>query len=317
MTTLDKPGQSPPPLPGDPAATPAPANPPAAPRPPAVEPVVLYRIAFRAVPDATPAAKTILRFDGASPSVAEVETLSADSFVELAQETPGSDEMLLLFLSDHTPDQEQWRHEAEAWMDDEEPEGFGPALRATTDGGWVLWRPGRAVVLAPPARCEELLSAVADFAFHDGELRKIEASLEANWPHLQQDLPLVHKVGRKELARTGHVGKMTALAMDWRLKCARIERRLLAPPSDAPAGGRRAGEKLRALARVEERLETLDGQIEVYEYAYEMINQRLSDYRHYRRELLAEIIIIALLVVEVAIMLTDFYWKYFGPESPE
>ena len=49
------------------------------------------------------------------------------------------------------------------------------------------------------------------------------------------------------------------------------------------------GEKLRSLARVEERLERLDGQIEVYEYDYELINQRLGEYQHFRKEMIAEI----------------------------
>ena len=317
MTTADNAGPNPSP---GPAAAAAPAGtgaaPPAAPAAqPAGEPVVLYRIAFCAAPDASPAGKIILRFDSAGPAVAAVETLSADSFVELAKESPRPDEVLVLFLSDRAPDQDQWRREAEAWMDDEEPAGFGPALRATAEGGWVLWRPGRAVILAPPARCEELLAAVADFAYYEGELRKTEVAVEANWPRLQQDSPLVHKVSRKQLARSAQVGQMTALVMDWRLRLARIEQRLCAPPSDAAPGTRRVGEKLRTLALVEDRLETLDGQVEVYEYSYEMINQRLSDYRHYRGELVAEFIIIALLMVEVVIMVWDFYLNHLGPDS--
>ena len=292
----------------------------------AVEPIILYRVRFRVegerVADrgrqsSIPAGpvRPLMHFDGPQPTQAEVETLSAESFVKLAQAPPKDEELLLLFLSDRAPDQEQWRREAESWMDGEEGDGFGPALRVGVDNGWVLWRPGRAVVLAPPARGEELLAAVTDFSFHHAELRRLETELSANWAELQQDLPLAHKVGRKELRRQEHVGKMTALTLGWRLRAARTEQGLTAPWAGLSQGGRRVGEKLRSLARVEERLERLDGQIEVYEYDYELINQRLGEYQHFRKEMIAEIFIIAILAFDVILWVADFYLNHFGPES--
>ena len=299
---------------------------PGAPAAGAAEPIVLYRVRFRplgeTVADRRPdsslaqgATRVLMHFDHPRPADAEVETLSGDSFVKLAQAPAREEETLLLFISDRAPDQEVWRREAEAWISGEEPGEFGPPLRAGVEGGWVLWRPGRAVVLAPPDRREEMLAAVADFAFHHGELGRLEGELSANWAELQADLPLVHKVGRKELRRREHVGRMTALTSGWRLQCARLEAGLAGPPSRLSPAGRRAGEKLRALARAEDRLERLDGQIEVYEYEYELINQRLSDCQHFRKELIAELVIVAILVVDMVLWVADFYFSYLAPDN--
>ena len=294
----------------EPPAT-GPAEPPAE---SAVEPIVLYRVRFRteASPASAAAARVLMHFDDPQPTDAVVETLSADSFVELARKPPLEGELLLLFLSDRAPDQDQWRREAEAWMDGD-GEDFGPALRAGVEGGWVLWRPGRAVVLSPPHRGEDLLAAVADFAFHHGELSSLEKELAAQWPSLREDLPLVHKVGRKDLRRLPHVEKMTALTLGWRLRAARIEHRLLTPAPALTPPARRLGEKLRALAGVEDRLGVLDGRIEVYEYDYEMINQRFSDYHHFRKEFIAEILIVAMLAIDMVLLAVEFYLNYLAP----
>lgn len=280
---------------------------------------VLYRVRFRSAEQSAQRgeARLLMHFHHPRPTDAEVEKLSGDSFAKLARVPAREEETLLLFLSDQAPDPEARKREAEAWMDSgEEPGEFDLPLRAEVEGGWVLWRPGRAVVLAPPDRGEEMLAAVADFTFHHGELGRLEGELSANWADLQEDLPLLHKVGRKGLRRRRHVERMTALTAGWRLRCTWVGRGLMAPSARLSLAGRRACEELRSLAGVEDRLERLDEEIGVYEYEYELINQRVTDYQHFRKELIAGILVLVWLTFDMIVFGTDFYLTWLAPHAP-
>jgi uncharacterized Rmd1/YagE family protein len=68
---------------------------------------------------------------------------------------------------------------------------------------------------------------------------------------------------------------------------------------------RMLAESLRAQARVEERLDTVDGQLEVFEHVYELAAQRLGEFRASRKEQHLEWAIIALLAAEVVMFLLD------------
>lgn len=276
------------------AASPQPALP--------AHPVALHRVTF--LPSAAREESVLLRLEDPRPTDVVVETLSSESFNQLAGTELRPEELLVLFISDKAIDRESWQRKAEEWMD-----GDSLAARANLDSGWLLWRPGRAIVLAPPDRAVELLAAVAEFAFYEGQLRQTEREVSAQWESLRLDTPLVHEVGRKDLRRAPHVKQMTAALMDWRLRTARIERRVLSPGTNLSPAGRRGGDKLRTLAEMEDRLETLDGHLEVYEYTYEMINQRISEFRHHLGSLIAEIIIIALLLAE-GLMIAWEIWHY-------
>jgi hypothetical protein len=284
------------------------------------EPALLYRVRFQpaSAEAAERAEDALMRFDDPAPAIAAAEALSPESFVDMARQAPRDGEMLLLVLPGRAPDLDQWRREAEQWMDGGDDGGVpGPALRAAADGAWILWRPGRAVVAAPRDRAESLLAAVADFEFHHAELLRLERELARRWPALQEDLPLVHHVGRKELRLAPRVKERTARALDWRLRSSRIERRLLAPANELSPTARRLGQRLRELAEVEDRLEALDGRIEVFEYDYELINQRLSDFRLFLHGLWVEILIVALLAFEAVLLVWDLYLNHFAPGNGE
>ena len=64
------------------------------------------------------------------------------------------------------------------------------------------------------------------------------------------------------------------------------------------------GEALREEAGIEDRLEYLDGKLEVFESIYEMVSQRLADCTHNKQGLGVEWLIVALLAAEVILGIT-------------
>ena len=101
-------------------------------------------------------------------------------------------------------------------------------------------------------------------------------------------------------------GRGTQVALR-RLRCARLEAGILTPPAALGQAARRLGEALREESDIETRMEILDGRIGVYEYIYEVAGQRISDYRHFRREYAVEILIAVILGIEVLLVAYEIY----------
>ena len=222
-----------------------------------------------------------------------------------------ADEFRVLQLAKGAEGEAEWQKWAEAWMAPREPGDAGAPVRVTFDGGWLLWRPGRAACLAAPERREELAAALVEFAFHEGELRRLEQELSGFWEQAGTDARLAHAVRAEDLPLRAAIGETSRRVVEWRIRAARLESRLLRPGPALTPAGRRAGETLREKAELEERLETLDGQLEVYEYIYEGVNQRLSDYVTARREYIVELAIVVLLAAETVFVVAELFLSWW------
>jgi len=206
----------------------------------------------------------------------------------------------VLVLPSALKDDGRWREGARDWL----------ALRDHPDvlSAWsgeiqVSWRPGRAVIIAPAAQADAALEAVVDFAYYENELCRLERETAAAWPAVEADAPLVYNIAASDFSRDKEVGRRVQQVLERRMRHARIEPHLYLPPAHFSAHGRELGNALREAARCAERAETADGQIEVQEYIYEMTSQRMGESRHARQGFILEIIIIALLAVEVILMI--------------
>jgi hypothetical protein len=259
----------------------------------------------------TPEADTevLMRFQEPYPRVATCRTLPPGDLGDSANAgtslQPSEDELFILHLPSTA--EPQWNTQAEKWMALHGVNGTFRALQFKVDGGVVLWKPGLAVVRASAECLDSILEALVDFAFFEGELRKLEREVAADCLHAQRDVSLVYHVTKAELARSEEVGMMTSLVLLRRLRCARLGGRLVEPPRNLSDSAFKFASRLRDETDVESRLEIVDGQIEVYEYQYEMINQRLSDYSNFRREYVVEIVIVVLLALELITMTLDFW----------
>lgn len=208
------------------------------------------------------------------------------------------DELRVLFLPAGTPDPEV--QSAHRWLAGADS---GAVITARSSERSLSFRPGQAVIIAPLEQREETLCAVADFAFYESQLRQLEAEVAQSWPELEADMPQVSKLdeGQKKLwpglyrkLSHQHFLNMTATRLDHRIA--------LLTTGRSPELGKLLA-RLRARARLPTRVEQLHGHLEVRDGVYDQIGYRLSDHRQMRASLVIEVVIVALLLMEVGISL--------------
>jgi hypothetical protein len=207
-----------------------------------------------------------------------------------------SDENRVDILS--TTDTQQSAQHFQSWLG-----GESPSLVIKTDSGTVRWRAGRAVVQASVSDAKALLPAVIEFAFYEGELRKLEQAVlpfettaDADVSHAYEMTP-AHRQHWDRLYRT--MEQLYRL----RLQFARLEPHLHRPSPTLPSQARRLFARLASKAQVADRLEAISDRLETCEDLYEGACDRITDYKAYRKGNWLEIAIVILLAVETGLLL--------------
>lgn len=195
------------------------------------------------------------------------------------------------------------------WLEKANDPGAPPPVYVKYRGVELMWRPGRAMLQCDSEQAESLLSAVVEFTYYDGELRRIEGEIAHAWAELEQDKALAFEVTPAGLERSEAVGARMNQVLQRRIRLARIEPHLDEPGASLPAASQKLGEELREKARIEARLQTVDAQLEVFEDVYEMSGQRMGEYRAARQEHTLEWVIIVLLAAEMLLMLAQTMGK--------
>jgi hypothetical protein len=184
-----------------------------------------------------------------------------------------------------------------------------PAIFVKYRGVELIWRPDRALLQCDSEQAEFLLAALIEFTHYECELRRIEGEIANTWVELEQDKELAFEVTPADLQRSQAVGARMNRVLQRRMRLARIEPHLYQPEAGLPAASQKLGEELREKARIESRLETVDGQLEVFEDIYEMSGQRMGEYRAAQKEHILEWVIIVLLAAELLLMLAQSWSK--------
>jgi hypothetical protein len=188
--------------------------------------------------------------------------------------------------------------------------GAGRPTLVRYRGVELMWRPGNVTLQCDRTQEDALVAGLVQFAFYELELRRIEDEIACTWAELDEDRPLAFEATPADLQRSQTIrGRMDRL-LRRRMRHARIEPHLFAPDEDLPAAGHKLGEALRETMRAEARLETVDGQLEVFEHVYEMASQRLGEFRASHNEHVLEWVIIVLLAAETLLMLVATLWKF-------
>jgi hypothetical protein len=229
--------------------------------------------------------------------------------LDVPPDTPGglqADTLEIITAPPGFNDDARWRDGLRAWIG--KTETTSPVTIKVQDVQ-VWWRSGAAVLFVAPHRMEPLLRALADFSWYESQLRKLEQEIAASWPELEGDSPLAYEVNSDNFTRDTSLGLRMQQALQRRMRHARIEPHLLLPAAHLPAQGQALFERLCEEAFTEDRLEILDGQIEVCEQVYEMSSQRMGEYRNSRREFILECLIIVLLAAETVVMIAELCWN--------
>jgi len=228
-----------------------------------------------------------------------------DPTPEVRVSPPWPAELSVLFIPLNL--ENEWAAKAEAWMQSE-PSPAAQTVRVPLAGGWLLWQPGRAAALCQPEQSEALLVLLARFSFYESELRRLEAEIAGDWAVVESDIPLTHDVKAADLCRQAQLGEMTQRTLQRRMRHVRIEQHLLNPAGTGPLA--KVARYLQRKLRIANRLEALDGQLETYEYVYELANQRMAEYANFRREYLVEWLIVIVLALEVVVVIAELFLAY-------
>jgi hypothetical protein len=254
--------------------------------------------------------KVLRRFKQPFCAVAIEETLTEPHFPAHAAWPEPTDSLDVIFLT-----RDELRREAEVWMETPAQPDAVPAVLIERDGESVTWRPGRTLVRCRSEMRAEFLAALADFTFYEGELRKLEAAVEAGEETAMADVERAFRIRPGDRRHWNRFGELIESYARMRLKFARLEPRLAKGSRTLPREGRRLMSHLIVRADVEARLEALSDRLEACEDLYEGATDRVADFRWYRNGHLLEVTIIVLLLIEGALMAGELTMRYLEYRS--
>ena len=216
----------------------------------------------------------------------------------------------ILVVPPFSKDDPKRRQAASGWLEAGSDAGQNADIAVKAGDAYVLWNPERAVVAYGGGQLAEVLEAVVEFSFVERLLAGLEREVSLGWSGVEQDTPLAYKIEAADLRRDQEIGLRAKSVLQLRMLHVRAEPLLARAPARFGRLTAELGEELREQARCEQRLEVLDGQIEVQEYVYELASQRLGEFRHARDGFIIEVIIVALLAAEVILLLLDLWFAH-------
>lgn len=172
-------------------------------------------------------------------------------------------------------------------------------------GCHVVWTPGRAAVVGPSARLEQLATAVSDFASREGELRQLEQRCTDLVAAVEGDAAHAFEVDEHAVSQRDALAVRFREAVAVRGRLAMLAPAVHAPPLHPPTLASQLGERLRDRTRLAERHDFAVDRAELAERLYEACGQRVSEFGIARRQLALEWAIVVLLVIQTALLVVD------------
>ncbi len=180
-------------------------------------------------------------------------------------------------------------------------------------GCHVTWAPGRAAVIGSPSKLDMLVTAVADFAGREAELRQLEERCGQFLEALDGDAPYAFAVDERGLDHHEALAARFREAVAVRGRLALLAPAVHAPPLHPPTLASQLGERLRDRTRLAERHEFAVDRAELAERLYEACGQRIAEFGIARRQLGLEWAIVVLLVIQTALLIVDLLTRGTAP----
>ncbi len=168
---------------------------------------------------------------------------------------------------------EAWRD----WVEAASPEAAVPTVWITFHRAHVIWRPGRAVVLATEDRLESAIAAVVEGARHEAALESIERAAAEGWDDLEADASDAFDALTVSAPRRAELRRRYRRTVELRARLVRIAPYLLSPLMHPPTLGSQIADRWRERLRMEARYEAVEAQLEVYHDVYDACGQRTSE----------------------------------------
>jgi hypothetical protein len=250
------------------------------------------RIAFADPTAAVPAdGRTLRTFADPRPAAAVATPADPASLADEPVWPEPSDALLVRVSPDRRP-------AGERWLDRPDHPDAPLPVEVAIEGGRLRWRPGRAVLEGPLAPPDDVLAGLADFAFYEGELRRLESALPPFEGVAAGDAPFAYDICQADRDRWPRFRRTVEQLAVLRLTFARLEPRLARPSRALPPEARRAFGRLCVRAQVEDRLAAVSDRLEACEDLYEGAVDRITDHRWWHKGHRLEAIIVALLAIE-------------------
>jgi hypothetical protein len=200
-----------------------------------------------------------------------------------------------------TPVPPEVRSTIDRWLAAPDHPDVPPPLIVEMDAGTIRWRPGRAVVEGKVDGCKNLVAALVDFAFFEGELRRLEQDLLPYEASAADDVAFAYQIRQADRIQWKRLGQTQQSISGLRLTFARLEPSLRSVSRALPPDAQEALTRLIAGSDVPSRLEAFDGRLEACQDLYEGAVDRIADFRWYRHGELLEIAIVVLLILELTV----------------
>ena len=198
-----------------------------------------------------------------------------------------------------TPVPPEVRSTVDRWLAARDKPDMPPLLVVNMDAGTIRWRPGRAVVEGKVDGCKNLVAALVDFAFFEGELRRLEQDLLPYEASAADDIAFAYQIRQADRIQWKRLGQTQQSISGLRPTFARLEPSLRSVSRALPPDAQEALTRLIAGSDVPSRLEAFDGRLEACQDLYEGAVDRIADFRWYRHGELLEITIVVLLILEL------------------
>jgi hypothetical protein len=176
-------------------------------------------------------------------------------------------------------------------------------------GDRIHLRPGRVVVEGKNGLRDEIVAGLTEFAFYEAEVRTLEQSIETCEAQARVDAPRTFRIQRKDRADWPRFGQMIEKLAQFRLSFAALEPKVARGSRALTKAGLEIATRLFRAATTSFRMEGLDGRLEVCEELYEGAIDRIADYHGWHTGHILEVIIIAILLAEAALMAADLTFR--------
>ena len=180
------------------------------------------------------------------------------------------------------------------------------AISIKQDNIAISWQRNQVHVLCPLESRLEVLTALADFGFYEGELHRLESDVETQEPQAEKDVGFAHRIHHRNKEHWQRFGETIERFTRDRLTYARLCSQLAFPSLTLSPKSRQIVSKLLRESNMEDRLEMYSDRLEALEELYEGANDRVADYRWYRGGHLLEWTIVIILIFEAMAMSLEF-----------
>jgi hypothetical protein len=208
------------------------------------------------------------------------------------------DTLYVLHLPDGRITSEEVLRQHQGWVG-----GGAPTIELLLQSDRVLWAKPRAVIVGGAVSAPAYLRGLAAFGFLEQALSDLEERTARYLRSASPDTNLTHRIDAAALRRWAAIGRATRDIAAARLVLVQIGSALEHPPDSLPGPARRLFLELTTQTNVPHRLEQVDARLETLWELYDVVNARLSEFSHFRREYLVEWLIVVILAAEAILLL--------------